>query len=364
MTTLRLTPVASQPTRLPDPPAGAPVIIAVDLARTTWKHAVYFDGHIQRTLSTPGALEHLQALVRHYHPAHRVWVVYEACGFGYEIAWWAQASGVDVLVVAPSRVERAPGPRVKTDRLDARMLATKTAARTLKGIAIPPRQQHEDRQLLRTYTQAVRARTRAQVQVRAVLQEHGRIGPPPTSGWRVYTQWLDAQELPPPVARAVAELRTLRATAHLSAHRLVQHLHALAATPRYAAQVAALTSHAGVGELSAMRLLLELGDITRFRRADSLTHFLGLTPSEYSSGDTAPHRGPIRKCGPAGVRANLVQCAWASLRSDAKLRATFDRINARAGRKRAIIAVSRRLAVRLRARWLESLAPPAAAAAS
>ena len=363
MTTLRLTPVASQPTRLPDPPAGAPVILAIDLARTTWKPAVYCDGQIQRTLSTPGTLEHLQALVRRYHPAHRVLLVYEACGFGYEIAWWAQASGLSVLVVAPSRVERAPGPRVKTDRLDARTLASKAAAGTLKGIAIPTRQQHEERQLLRTYTQAVRARTRAQVQIRAVLQEHGRIGPPPPRGWTVYSHWLDTQRLPEPVARAVAELRTLRAAAQTSAHRLAQQLHALAALPRYAAQVAALTSHVGVGELSAMRLLLEIGDIARFGRADAFTHFLGLTPSEYSTGETAPHRGPIRKCGPAGVRANLVQCAWASLRREARLTATFERIAARAGRKRAIIAVTRRLAIRLRARWLESLAAPPAAAA-
>jgi transposase len=363
MTTLRLTPVASQATAQRTPPAGAPVIVAVDLARTTWKYAVHWDDRIQRTLSTPGTLEHLQALVQRYHPVQRVLIVYEACGFGYEIAWWAQASGIAVLVVAPSRVERAPGPRVKTDRLDARTLATKAAQQTLKGIAIPTRTQHEHRQLLRTYTQAVRARTRAQVQIRAVLQEHGRIGPPPASGWRVYTQWLDAQALPTPVALAVAELRTLRTAAHASASRLATQLHALAKTPRYAPQVAALTSHAGVGVLSAMRLLLELGDITRFTSADALTNFLGLTPSEYSTGDAAPHRGPIRRCGPAGVRATFVECAWASLRSEATLHDTFERIKARAGAKRAIVAVARRLAIRLRARWLESLAPPPAAAA-
>ena len=363
MTTLRLTPVASQATAHPTPPAGAPVTIAIDLARTTWKYAVHWDDRIQRTLSTPGTLEHLQALVRHYHPAHPVVVVYEACGFGYEIAWWAQTTGVAVLVVAPSRVDRAPGRRVKTDRLDARTLATKAAQRALKGIAIPSRPQHEERQLLRTYTQAVRARARAQVQLRAVLQEHGRIGPPPPSGWRLYTQWLDAQTLPPPVALAVAELRTLRTAAHASASRLATQLHTVATTPRYAPQVAALTSHAGVGVLSAMRLLLELGDITRVGSADALANFLGLTPSEYSTGEAAPHRGPIRKCGPAGVRAALVECAWASLRSEATLRGTFERLKVRAGSKRAIVAVARRLAIRLRARWLASLAPPAAAAA-
>ena len=257
MTKLRLTPTASQPVRPSLPPAGAPVIIATDVARTTWKHAVHWDERVQRSLATPGTLEHLQALVRLYHPAHPVLVVYEACGFGYEIAWWAQAAGIRVLVVAPSQVERAPGPRVKTDRLDARMLALKAAAGQLKGVAIPTRIQHEHRQVLRTYGQAVRARKRAQIQLRSVLQEHGRIGPLPGSGWRVYEQWLTGQVLPAPVAAAVAELRTLRAAAQASAGRLAQQLHALALLPTYAPLVAALTTHAGVGELSAMRVLLE-----------------------------------------------------------------------------------------------------------
>lgn len=359
MTKLRLQAVAGQPAPVP----GEAITIATDVARTTWKHAVHWGGQVQRTVSTPGTLAHLQALVARYHPAHPVRVVYEACGFGYEIAWWAQAAGIGVLVVAPSQVERAPGPRVKTDRLDARMLATKAAAGQLKAVAIPARDQHEQRQLLRTYGQVVRDRTRAQIRVRSLLQEHGRLGPLPGSSWRVYEQWLAGQALPEPVAAAVAELRLLRAAAHGSAQRLAQRLRALAATPEYAPRVAALTTQAGVGELSAIRLLLEVGDITRFGRAAAWTNYLGLTPSEYSTGDGPPHRGPIRKCGPAGLRGALVQCAWASLRSDASLRAVFERVSARAGRKRAIIAVTRRLALRLRARWLEALATPPAAAA-
>jgi transposase len=326
------------------------VIVAIDLVRTTWKHAVYWGDTVERTLSTPGTLEHLQAPVRTYHPAHPVRVVYEACRFGYEIAWWAQAEGLGVRVVAPSQVERAPGRRVKTDRLDARTLATKAAAGQLKGVAIPTRQQHEARQLLRTYGQAVRARKRAQIQIRSVLQEHGRLGPLPRSGWRVYERWLAGQMLPEPVAAAVAELRGLRAAALGSETRLAQRLESLAHTPAYAALVAALTTQAGVRELSAMRVLREVGDITRFGSADAWTNFLGLTPSEYSSGDDPPQRGPIRKCGPAGLRAALVQCAWAGRRGDHTLRALFDRVSVRAGRKRAIIAVTRRVARRLRAR--------------
>jgi transposase len=77
---------------------------------------------------------------------------------------------------------------VKTDRLDARTLATKAAAGQLKGVAIPTRAQHEQRQVLRTYGQAVRTRKRAQIQIRSVLQEHGRIGllvfPTGNDSWR------------------------------------------------------------------------------------------------------------------------------------------------------------------------------------
>src|SRR5262249_49067749 len=149
-------------------------------------------------------------------------------GFGYEIAWWAQACGVPVLVVAPSQVERAPGARVKTDRLDARTLACKAAARQLKAIAVPTRAQHEQRQVLRTYGQAVRDRTRAQTRLRSLLQEHGRLGPPPSSGWAVYERWLDQQPLPAPVTLAVAELRALRTAAVASAVRLRHWLHTLA----------------------------------------------------------------------------------------------------------------------------------------
>lgn len=360
MKKLRLVGTEAQAAAGPAP--GEPITIAVDLARTTWKHAVHWGGQVRRELATPGTLEHLQALVHAYHPGHPVQVVYEACGFGYEIAWWAQASGVAVRVVAPSQVERAPGPRVKTDRLDARTLATKGARGELKGVAIPSRAQHQCRQLLRTYAQAMRDRQRAQVRLRSLCQEHGRIGPAPKSGWAVYERWLEGQEWAAPVAACVSELRTLRAVALASAQRLEQRLRALALAPAYRPVVTALTTQAGVGEFSAIRLLLEVGDITRFGSAEAWTHYLGLTPSEYSSGDGPPHRGPIRKCGPRRLRAALVQCAWASLRKDPTLRAVFERIAARAGRKRAIIAVTRRLARRVRARWLAALTPPAAAA--
>jgi transposase len=90
-----------------------------------------------------------------------------------------------------------------------------------------------------------------------------------------------------------------------------------------------------------------------------LTHYLGLTPSQYSSGEL-DHRGHILKCGPATLRGLLLQCAWAAVRPgrDAALRAVFERLAPRRGRKRAIVAVARRLAVQLHRRWWAVQHPP------
>jgi transposase len=361
MATLRLMDASSQAPE--HPAAGGRITLGVDLARNKWVHAVHWGDAVRRQLVTPGGVEHVQAIVREYHPAYPMRLVYEACGFGYELAWWAQAVGVEVVVVAPSRVERVPGARVKTDRLDARMLATKGATGQLKGIAIPTRTQHEQRQLLRTYLQATRDRGRAQARTRSLCQEHGRLGPPPRSGWRVYERWLAQQPLPAPVAAAVAELGALRTAASTSAGRLKALLLTLAASAEHSPVVAALTTQAGVAEFTALRLILEIGEPRRFHSGDAWVHSLGLTPSEYSTGEGPAHRGHIQPCGNAPLRAALVQCAWVAIRTDVALRTVFDRLAPRLGKKRAIIAVTRRMALRLRARWLEALATPPAAAA-
>jgi transposase len=350
------------------PPAGTPVVIAVDLARTTWVYACRWADAEQRRLSTPAGLPHLQALVRSYlAQGNPVTVVYEACGFGHTIAWWVaaqpQATGV---VVAPSSLERAPGARVKTDRRDAGALAFKAERGLLRSIYVPTPALHQARQLARTYAQVLGDRRRAQVRLRLCFQEQGELGAPArTAGWPALARWITAQlpAQPAAVQASVAELLHQRAAAAASTERLRTQLRALGRTAPYAALVRTLSAQPGVGPFTALRVVLELGDITRFPTAGSLANYLGLTPAEASSGETV-HRGHTRKCGPGAVRGWLLQCAWVAIRPgrDAALRAVFERLAPRIGRKRAIVAVARRLALRLRARWRAAIAPPPAAA--
>jgi transposase len=330
--------------------------MAIDISRSKAVYCLRWDGGEQRRLSTPLGIEHVRAVVEDYNGC-RLHVAYEACGFGYELAWWLQEHAVAVTVIAPSRVERVPGLQVKTDRVDVGKLVRKLEKGDLQAIYIPSRTVHEQRQLGRTYAQALKERQRAQVRIRSLMQECGRLGPRPAAGWKAYRAWLSGQPLPEPVRQCVQTHEQMRAVADQHVQHLKAALNQLAGSEAYRPLVQALTAQAGVGWQSAIRLILELGDIDRFRTAAALPHYLGLTPSQYSSGEL-DHRGHTLKCGPGFLRALLLECAWSAVRygRDAELSACFERLVPRCGRKRAIVAVARRLAIKVRARWRTHLA--------
>jgi transposase len=336
---------------VPRPLPGSEVVLAIDLSRSKHVYCVRWDGS-ERRLSTPGGVDQAKAVIGQYRDC-RLRVAYEACGFGYELAWWLESEGIATTVIAPSRVERAPGLGVKTDRLDVGKMARKLEEGQLRGIYIPARELHEQRQIGRTYAQCLKERKRAQIRVRSLMQEQGLLGPVPAAGWSAYSEWLAGQKLAKPVERCVESLQRLRQAADEETQRLRAALQRLAQRPEHAGLVAALTGQPGVGTFSAIRLILELGDIRRFPRPESLPRYLGLTPSEYSSGELV-HRGHILKCGPGALRGLLLQCAWAAVSraKDPQLRVVFETLAPRIGRKRAIIAVARRLAMALHRRWV------------
>jgi protein tyrosine phosphatase (PTP) superfamily phosphohydrolase (DUF442 family) len=204
--------------------------MAIDISRSKAVYCLRWAGSEQRRLSTPFGIEHVRAVVEHYRGC-QLHVAYEACGFGYELAWWLQDHGVAASVIAPSRVERAPGLAVKTDRVDVGKLARKLETGDLKAIYIPSRTVHEQRQIGRTYAQSLKERKRAQVRIRSLMQEQGRLGPLPAAGWTAYSVWLDAQPLPEPVRLCVQAHQQLRAVA-AEGFKVVINL-ALHNDPRY-----------------------------------------------------------------------------------------------------------------------------------
>jgi len=114
----------------------------------------------------------------------------------------------------------------------------------------------------------------------------------------------------------------------------------LAESPDYRERVNILKSVPGIGLIAAMELLLELQGVDRFRRADQLAAYVGLTPSQYSSADKV-RMGRITGIGKSSLRATMVEVAWRLIARDAAMREKYERIKARAGSKRAIVAIAR-----------------------
>ena len=121
----------------------------------------------------------------------------------------------------------------------------------------------------------------------------------------------------------------------------------LSCTKKYKDRVKILTSIPGVGLITAMEVLLELQDVERFQKADQITAYVGLTPSQYSSADKI-RMGRITKIGKNTLRSVLVEASWTLINKDSELRLKYERIKNRAGGKRAIVAIARTLLIRMR----------------
>jgi transposase len=129
---------------------------------------------------------------------------------------------------------------------------------------------------------------------------------------------------------------------------LNQEIETLAQTDKYRERVGLLTQIPGMGVYSAMTILMELQDVERFQRADQLASYLGLTPSQRSSGERV-RMGNITRCGNPRVRTRFVESSWTLIRYDPSMRQVYERVKLHSGSgKKAIVAVARRLALRVR----------------
>jgi transposase len=290
-------------------------------------------------------------------PGCRIRAAYEAGCFGYWLYDTLRELGVDAIVTPPSKLPRAPGERVKTDSRDSRMLASQLLARELKAVHVPSVGERALRQLVRTERQMQNTRVKVMNQIQSLLLFH-HVEKPAGVGenWtRAFLGWLDSLTF-----ADVPGGQYLRASldAQLALYRhvtqqvseLKKAIRKLARKPEHERAVHVLCSTRGVGAYSAMIVLSELGDVSdlgdRFEHSDQFTAFLGIVPGEHSTGGVR-HGGHITKTGNRFIRRVLVECAWRWVGGDGQAKTTFRRIARRREKKRAIVAMARRLASRM-----------------
>jgi transposase len=269
-------------------------------------------GEVRHYGAIAGDLEALDKVIRALRAPHRVLhFVYEAgpCGFG--IHRHLTTHQHDCVVVSPSMIPKRSGDRVKTDRRDSVSLARLHRAGELRAIYIPDATDEAMRDLVRAREDAVVVATQAKYRLKAFLLRQGRRYPGRT-GWTIpYRRWLASLSFASAAQHIVLqEYRDAIDETERRVDRLTDQLRQLVPAWRWAPVVAALQALRGVSFITAVGLVAELGDLTRFGHPRELMAFLGLVPSESSSGPSV-RRGAITKAGNPHVRRLLAEAAWA-----------------------------------------------------
>lgn len=213
--------------------------------------------------------------------------------------------------MAPALIPQKPGERIKTDRRDARKLVRLYRAGALTPIRVPTPDEEAVRDLVRAREDVRRDLTAARHRLAKFLLRHGRLFTHGKNWTERFWQWLRTQPFDHPAQGVTFDHYVLQVH-HLEERRaaLEREIGAVAATQPYQPAVARLACLRGISTLSAMTLLAEIQDFRRFEHPRQLMAFLGLVPSEHSSG-SKERRGGITKTGNSHARRILVEAAWA-----------------------------------------------------
>ena len=287
-------------------------IVAFDQHAATTVAAVLLPGHRTPALHTltsdsPAILRLVERL-RRQGPIR---CCYEAGPCGFELQRALTARDVACDVIAPALIPRRPGDRIKTDRRDAGQLAVLYRAGALTAIHIPTEQEEAARDLLRCREDIRADLLRARHRLSTFLLRHGRRFTGTKKAWsKRHETWLRAQSWPLAALDQThrAYLRAVEET--VARLRDVEtDLRALLTLEPLQARVQRLRCFRGIADLTALTIAAELGDPRRFGTAPRTMAFVGLVPSEHSSG-TKRAQGGITKTGNAHLRRVLVESAW------------------------------------------------------
>lgn len=237
-------------------------------------------------------------------------VVYEAGPCGYRLARELRSRAYACEVVAAGKIARRPGERIKTDRRDALSLARLARSGDLVKVTVPDERDEAMRDLSRAREDAVRARLKARQQLKALLLRHGHRYTGKSSWTIAHERYLAAVGFAHPAQHiAFAEYRQAVREGHERVERLTEALRTQTERWRMKPLVTALSSLRGIDFVAAVTLAAEIGDFNRFAHPTELMGFLGLVPSEYSTGESR-RQGDITKTGNNHARRVLIEAAW------------------------------------------------------
>ena len=329
---------------------GKNIYVGIDVHKSTWTVTAICEAEIVYDATITAEFGRLDMILNRFSQG-KVHTVYEAGCFGYQLHDCLVAKGYDSTVTPPSLVPRIGG-NVKTDRRDSKKLAGMLVSGFLKRVYVLTPEERANRELIRTRNQIERHRKRLQSQIKAKLLLYDVEKPKwlKDKKWtQKYLDWLEGitwkyESLKISMTYLLDLFRYLDQQYRELTHKIKE----LSQTEKYHDRVRILTSVPGIGVFTAMTILVELQDMERFKNADEIASFLGLTPSQYSSSDRV-RLGHITRCGNVHVRKALIESSWTLIRYDIAMKNKYDRLRQQVGNgKKAIVGIARTLAIRIR----------------
>ena len=325
---------------------GKTIFVGMDVHKKTYSVTAICDGIIVKRDTLKAEPQGLIAYLKKRFGSGKIKTAYEAGFCGFHLHRTLEAAGIENIVVHAAGIE-VSNNRVKTDKRDSLKIAAHLSEGKLKNVHIPTVEQEDHRTVTRLRDTFCKERSRIGNQIKSLLFLHGLI--PADNKKKVCLKWikeLSEFEMPPGVRFAIEKFAAM----WLEFNEKIKEID-------IEIKKQAIKDHAidtmyqtasGIGPTSARVLANELGNLQQFKNERQLFSYIGFTPSEHSSGEHT-RQGHITKQGKPIVRKILVQAAWVAIRHDQELQIIYERIAAKSGAKRAIVAIARRLIGRIRA---------------
>lgn len=330
---------------------GQKIFCGIDVHKKSWSVCIRSEhSELKAFVQNPSAAD-LVRYLRSNYPSADFKLVYEAgfCGFGHQRAFAKE--GMSCIVVNPADVPTSDKDKQqKTDAVDCRKLSRFLGDRLLEGIYIPSVEQQDDRSIVRAYHQIIQDQTRCKNRIKSFLDFQGIATP-------------DEQEYKHWSGKFITWLKELPMTpsARVSLNILIQHyeqtrsmvlaatrqMRTLAREERHKESIRRLRTIPGIGQIGALLLVTEIGDINRFDRLDQLCSYVGLMPSVHSSGERQSVKGLTHR-GNQQLREMLIEASWVAIRKDPALTLAFEEYAKTMKKNKAIIKIARKLLNRIR----------------
>lgn len=333
------------------------IYVGLDVHKRSWNAALYLNDQYLRNVHQPPSPQALYKYLRSNYPGADYVCAYEGGKFGYWIQRQLKSKGVECIVVNPADIPATHKDEVnKTDVRDARAIAMSLQCGQLRGIYIPEEQQESDRCLVRHRKKIWRDLVRCKNRIKGFLDYTGVELPDKfsNSNWsRNFLQWLGAIKFE--YASSRTTLDYMIREAELLRKELLSisnDIRKLMRSKGYKKLYYLLRTITGIGPLTAAQLITEIGDMKRFPSFYELNSFIGLLPTEHSSGERES-RGRLTIRRHRQLRSDLIECAWTAKRTDPALSLYYgEQIKKGKEPKLVIVKIARKLLSRIRYVWL------------